>query len=131
MQEHRNGDLGIVAGDERKHNNTSALAIWSLAVENLGLGHAWFQSAHPDLLLASPDLFRDPAGEILCGCSECDPYKTEGAGQSWDPEFGHGSVATHTKGASSQTYGSILTVILHSNDVPCWWSRTWVARGSG
>ena len=26
-------------------------------------------------------------------------------------------------GTSFQTYGSILTLILHSNDVPCCWSQ--------
>ena len=32
----------------------------------------------------------------------------------------------HTHGTFSQTYGSILTVILHINDVPCCWNQaTW------
>ena len=33
-------------------------------------------------------------------------------------------------GASSQTYGRILTVILHINDVPCSWSQTPSRRSS-
>eukprot|EP01043_Picozoa_sp_COSAG02_P033410 COSAG02_NODE_2278_length_9240_cov_2.311016_2_plen_1828_part_00 len=66
--------------------------------EELGLDYAWFKSAHPDLMLANPNLFRDEDGEVQCGCTECNSYGAEGAGKDWDPQSGHGSVVTHKKG---------------------------------